>query len=30
MVSFGKGCHDGSFFREQEPPSLTFLAAHLT
>jgi enterochelin esterase-like enzyme len=29
-VSFGKGCHDGSFFSEQEPPSLAFLASRLT
>ena len=28
-VSFGKGCHTGSFFVEQEPPSLAFLARHL-
>lgn len=27
---FGKGCHDGSFFSEQEPPSLAFLAARLS
>ena len=29
VVSFGKGCHDDSFFSEQEPPSLAFLAPHL-
>jgi enterochelin esterase-like enzyme len=29
MVELGKGCHDGSFFTEQEPPSLAFLASHL-
>ena len=29
VVSFGKGCHTGSFFVEQEPPSLAFLARHL-
>ncbi len=29
VVSFGKGCHTGSFFAEQEPPSLAFLARHL-
>jgi enterochelin esterase-like enzyme len=29
IVSFAKGCHDGSFFAEQEPPSLAFLASHL-
>jgi hypothetical protein len=28
-VNFAKGCHDGSFFAEQEPPSLVFLASHL-
>ncbi len=30
VVEFGNGCHDGSFFSAQEPPSLAFLAAHLT
>ena len=30
VVVFGKGCHDGGFFTEQEPPSLAFLADHLT
>jgi hypothetical protein len=30
VVEFAKGCHDGSFFAEQEPPSLSFLAAHIT
>jgi enterochelin esterase-like enzyme len=30
VVDFGKGCHTGSFFVEQEPPSLAFLARHLT
>jgi enterochelin esterase-like enzyme len=30
VVEFAKGCHDGSFFAGQEPPSLSFLAAHLT
>jgi len=29
VVDFGPGCHDGSFFAAQEPPSLAFLAAHL-
>ena len=29
VVAFGPGCHDGSFFAAQEPPSLAFLAAHL-
>jgi enterochelin esterase-like enzyme len=29
-VIFANGCHDGSFFTPQEPPSLAFLAAHLT
>ncbi|HEX8008026.1 MAG TPA: alpha/beta hydrolase-fold protein [Trebonia sp.] len=28
-VNFAKGCHDGSFFAEQEPLSLAFLASHL-
>jgi hypothetical protein len=26
---FGSGCHTGSFFNAQEPPSLAFLARHL-
>ena len=30
VTSFGKGCHDGSFFAGQEPPSLAFLASHIT
>ena len=30
VVDFGNGCHDGSFFTAQEPPSLAFLARHLT
>jgi enterochelin esterase-like enzyme len=29
VVSFGAGCHDGSFFAAQQPPSLSFLATHL-
>jgi enterochelin esterase-like enzyme len=29
VVDFGKGCHTGQFFVEQEPPSLAFLARHL-
>jgi enterochelin esterase-like enzyme len=29
VASFGKGCHDGAFFAEQEPPSLAFLASHI-
>jgi enterochelin esterase-like enzyme len=29
VVAFGPGCHDGSFFAAQEPPSLAFLATHL-
>jgi enterochelin esterase-like enzyme len=29
VTAFGKGCHTGPFFSEQEPPSLEFLAAHL-
>jgi enterochelin esterase-like enzyme len=30
VVSFSDGCHDGSFFTPEEPPSLAFLARHLT
>jgi S-formylglutathione hydrolase FrmB len=29
-VVFSAGCHSGAFFEEQEPPSLKFLAKHLT
>ena len=29
-ITFAAGCHDGSFFAAQEPPSLAFLAHHLT
>ena len=29
-VYFGGGCHTGPFFNSQEPPSLAFLARHLT
>ncbi len=29
VVDFGPGCHDGSFFAAQEPPSLAFLSGHL-
>jgi len=29
VAVFGPGCHDGSFFTAQEPPSLTFLASRL-
>jgi enterochelin esterase-like enzyme len=29
VVAFGKGCHTGPFFTEQQPPSLAFLARHL-
>ena len=29
-VYFGSGCHTGAFFNAQEPPSLAFLARHLT
>ncbi len=29
VVDFGPGCHNGSFFAAQEPPSLAFLAGHL-
>jgi enterochelin esterase-like enzyme len=30
VVAVGPGCHDGSFFTAQEPPSLAFLARCLT
>jgi enterochelin esterase-like enzyme len=30
VVDFAKGCHTGPFFLQQEPPSLAFLASHLT
>jgi enterochelin esterase-like enzyme len=30
VIEFSTGCHDGSFFTPQEPPSLAFLASHLT
>jgi S-formylglutathione hydrolase FrmB len=30
VVTFANGCHDSEFFTAQEPPSLTFLARHLT
>jgi len=30
VVDFAPGCHTGPFFLQQEPPSLTFLASHLT
>ncbi len=29
VVDFAPGCHNGSFFAAQEPPSLAFLARHL-
>ena len=29
-LAFGGGCHTGPFFTAQEPPSLAFLARHLT
>ncbi len=29
-LTFANGCHDYSFFTAQEPPSLAFLARHLT
>ena len=29
VVDFTNGCHDGSFFAAQEPPSLAFLANHI-
>jgi len=30
VVDISEGCHTGPFFRAQEPPSLAFLASHLT
>ena len=30
VVEFSTGCHTGPFFTSQEPPSLAFLADHLT
>ncbi len=30
VTHFSSGCHTGSFFDAQEPPSLEFLAAHLS
>jgi S-formylglutathione hydrolase FrmB len=30
VVDISQGCHGGPFFRAQEPPSLAFLAHHLT
>jgi pimeloyl-ACP methyl ester carboxylesterase len=30
VVEFSQGCHTGSFFTAQEPPSLAFLGTHLT
>jgi hypothetical protein len=30
VVDFSNGCHTGPFFLAQEPPSLAFLAQHLT
>jgi enterochelin esterase-like enzyme len=30
VVDFAQGCHTGSFFTAQEPPSLVFLGAHLS
>jgi predicted esterase len=29
VVELSKGCHDGAFFIEQEPPSVAFLGNHL-
>jgi hypothetical protein len=29
VVDFSPGCHTGSFFTAQEPPSLAFLGRHL-
>lgn len=30
VVDFAPGCHTGPFFLQQQPPSLAFLASHLT
>jgi enterochelin esterase-like enzyme len=30
VVDFSQGCHTGSFFTAQEPPSLAFLGGHLS
>jgi len=30
VVDISKGCHDGSFFLAQQPPSLAFLGQHLS
>jgi hypothetical protein len=30
VVRIARGCHTGPFFRAQLPPSLAFLARHLT
>jgi S-formylglutathione hydrolase FrmB len=30
VLAFARGCHTGPFFTAQEPPSLAFLARHLT
>jgi predicted esterase len=30
VVDFSQGCHTGAFFTAQEPPSLQFLATHLS
>jgi enterochelin esterase-like enzyme len=30
VVEFSRGCHTGSFFTAQEPPSLAFLGTHLS
>lgn len=29
-VTFSQGCHSGPFFSSQEPPSMEFLARHLS
>jgi pimeloyl-ACP methyl ester carboxylesterase len=29
VIEFSQGCHAGPFFKDQEPPSLAFLAQHL-
>jgi hypothetical protein len=30
VVDISRGCHGAPFFTTQEPPSLAFLARHLT
>jgi hypothetical protein len=30
VVDFSRGCHTGPFFVAQQPPSLAFIASHLS